>query len=188
MGNGTAGGCIETLSEKEASAFRANKIGYVYQAINLVPDMTIFDNIAFPGYLSGMKKSAVRKRALELMDSMDITGLKNRFPAQVSGGQQQRAAIARAIFNSPEVIFADEPTGSLNQEWGTAILDIFTEMNRQGQSVVMVTHDAKAACRADCLVHVKDGEITGILKLDKYRKENVKVREEEIHLFLSERE
>lgn len=179
---------VNELSEKEASVFRANKIGYVYQAINLVPDMTILENIAFPGYISGVKKSVVRKRALDLMALMDISQLKDRFPAQVSGGQQQRAAIARAIFNSPEVVFADEPTGSLNQEYGSAILDILTEINRQGQSVIMVTHDVKAACRADRLIYFKDGEITGMLELDKYWQENLKARETEIYSYLSGKE
>ena len=178
---------IDRLSEKDMAAFRTNKIGYVYQGINLVPDMTILENIEFPGYILGLKKSDVRKKALDLMDAMGIAELKDRFPSQVSGGQQQRAAIARAIINSPEVVFADEPTGNLSQEYGTAILDILTEMNRKGQSVIMVTHDVKAACRADRLIHFKDGKIIGILELDKYRAENLKSREARIYSYLAEK-
>lgn len=179
---------IDKMSEGEVAEFRAKKLGYVYQSINLIPDMTLFENIAFPGYIIREKKGDIRKRALELMQSMGIGQLKDRFPAQVSGGQQQRAAIARAIINSPEVIFADEPTGSLNQEYGSAILDILTEMNRKGQSIIMVTHDIKAACRADRLIDFKDGEITGVLELDKYRQENIKERENKIYLYLSRKE
>lgn len=179
---------IDALSEKELSGLRANKIGYVYQGINLVPDMTLLENIAFPGYISGAKKSVVKKKALELMRSMDIIQLQDRFPAQVSGGQQQRAAIARALINSPEIVFADEPTGSLNQEYGIAILDLLTQMNRQGQSVVMVTHDIKAACRADRLIHIKDGTIAGIFAFDKYREEDMKTREKQIFSCLSGKE
>ena len=179
---------IDKLSEKSMAAFRANQIGYVYQGINLVPDMTILENIEFPGYILGSKKNDVRQKALDLMAATGIAQLKDRFPSQVSGGQQQRAAIARAIINSPEVVFADEPTGNLSQEFGTAILDILTDMNRQGQSVIMVTHDVKAACRADRLVHFKDGQIVGILQLEKYRSEDLKTREARIYSYLAGKE
>jgi len=178
---------LDKFSEKDISYFRANKIGYVYQSINLVPDMTIYENVALPGYISNENKKTVQERALKLILEMGIHGLEDRFPAQVSGGQQQRAAIARAVINSPDIIFADEPTGSLNQECGTVILDMLTNMNRQGQSIVMVTHDVKAACRADRLIHFEDGEITGILELDKYQRENQKERESEIYSYLTER-
>ncbi|MVO98786.1 ABC transporter ATP-binding protein [Paenibacillus lutrae] len=179
---------IDDYSETDLAHFRAKQIGYVYQSINLVPDLTLFENIAFPGYVAGFSKSEVKGKALSLMKKMGIDGQKNRLPSQVSGGQQQRAAIARALINSPEIIFADEPTGALSQEQGTAILDILTGMNQQGQSVVMVTHDLKAACRADRLIVVKDGRIAGILELDKFREENIDAREKMIYAFVSGKE
>ncbi|CDN44525.1 MULTISPECIES: ABC transporter ATP-binding protein [Paenibacillus] len=159
---------IDHYSEKELSEFRAATIGYVYQGINLVPDLSIRDNIALPGYIAGRKKSAVKAKAAELMQAMEIDGQNSRLPSQTSGGQQQRAAIARALINSPDIIFADEPTGSLNIEQGTAVLDILTRINQAGQSVVMVTHDIKAACRADRLILIRDGKVGGILEFDKY--------------------
>jgi putative ABC transport system ATP-binding protein len=174
---------IDTYSEKKMADFRARKIGFIYQGINLVPDLTFSENIALPGYIAGNKKNEVKKKALSLMEAMQIESLGQRLPAQASGGQQQRAAIARALINSPEVIFADEPTGSLNYDQGVAILDILTEMNRQGQSVVMVTHDIKAACRADRLILIRDGKVEGILEFNKYHPDNEDIQDREKIIF-----
>jgi len=122
------------------------------------------------------------------LNRIGIGAQAERLPSQVSGGQQQRAAIARALINSPEVIFADEPTGALSQEQGAVILDLLTEMNQNAQSIVMVTHDIKAACRADRLVLVKDGTIEGILELGKYSPDEMKARENQIFIFMSGKE
>ncbi len=168
---------IDQYSERQLAEFRSRRIGYIYQSINLVPDLTLFENIALPGYIAGQSKSKVKNAALALMESMEIGEQKNRLPAQTSGGQQQRAAIARALINSPDLIFADEPTGSLNYEHGQAVLDILTNINRQGQSVVMVTHDIKAACRADRLVFIRDGKIVDILEFDKFEHSRLQDRE-----------
>ncbi|MET1174969.1 ABC transporter ATP-binding protein [Paenibacillus amylolyticus] len=168
---------IDAYSERQMSDFRTRRIGYIYQSINLVPDLSIKENIALPGYIAGNKKKDILSRAAELMNAMDIDGQRNRLPSQTSGGQQQRAAIARALINSPDIIFADEPTGSLNMEHGTAVLDILTEIHRKGQSVVMVTHDIKAACRADRLIYIQDGKIGGILEFDTYDEHQIQDRE-----------
>ncbi|MEK3704763.1 ABC transporter ATP-binding protein [Paenibacillus sp. FSL R7-0198] len=168
---------IDAYSEREMSSFRTRRIGYIYQSINLVPDLSIKENIALPGYIAGNKKKDIQYRAAELMSAMDIDGQRNRLPSQTSGGQQQRAAIARALINSPDIIFADEPTGSLNMEHGTAVLDILTAIHRKGQSVVMVTHDIKAACRADRLIYILDGKIGGILEFDTYDEHQIQDRE-----------
>ncbi|MCL6663332.1 MULTISPECIES: ABC transporter ATP-binding protein [Paenibacillus] len=168
---------IDAYSERQMSDFRTRRIGYIYQSINLVPDLSIKENIALPGYIAGNKKKDIQSRAAELMNAMDIDGQRNRLPSQTSGGQQQRAAIARALINSPDIIFADEPTGSLNMEHGTAVLDILTDLNRKGQSVVMVTHDIKAACRADRLIYILDGKIGGILEFDTYDEHQIQDRE-----------
>ncbi|MEO2209674.1 ABC transporter ATP-binding protein [Paenibacillus amylolyticus] len=168
---------IDAYSEREMSNFRTRRIGYIYQSINLVPDLSIKENIALPGYIAGNKKKDILFRVAELMNAMDIDGQRNRLPSQTSGGQQQRAAIARALINSPDIIFADEPTGSLNMEHGTAVLDILTAIHRKGQSVVMVTHDIKAACRADRLIYIQDGKIGGILEFDTYDEHQIQDRE-----------
>lgn len=179
---------IDQYDELKMADFRARKIGYVYQGIHLIPDLTLFENIAFPGYVAGRKKKEVDNKTRELLKSVAIENEANRLPSQVSGGQQQRSAIARAMINSPEVVFADEPTGSLNYEMGETILDIFTQMNRKGQSVVMVTHDIKAACRADRIILIKDGKVNGILELDKYQPSDKKSRENMIFSFISRKE
>lgn len=181
-------GRIDRYTEKELAVFRTRNIGYIYQGINLVPDLSIMDNISLPGYIAGQKKSEVRAAATSLMKEMSIDGQENRLPSQTSGGQQQRAAIARALINSPDIIFADEPTGSLNYEQGTAVLDILTKMNRDGQSIVMVTHDIKAACRADRLIYIRDGKIGGILEFDKYEDLHISDRESMIFAFVTGKE
>ncbi|EPY13700.1 MULTISPECIES: ABC transporter ATP-binding protein [Paenibacillus] len=179
---------IDRFTEQEMADFRARKIGYVYQSINLVPDLTLLENVAFPGYIAGISKSEVNKKAATLLKRVGLSEHQNRLPSQVSGGQQQRAAISRALINSPEIIFADEPTGALSHEQGMGILDIFTQMNEQGQSIVMVTHDIKAACRANRLIVVRDGMIGGILELGSYRSSDMKLRESTIFNFVSEKE
>lgn len=179
---------IDGYNEKQLADFRAKKIGYIYQSINLVPDLTLLENIALPGYVGGYPKKDVKNKAITLMKNMEIEAQNNRLPSQTSGGQQQRAAIARALINSPEVIFADEPTGSLNFDQGVAVLDILTRMNRQGQSVVMVTHDIKAACRADRLIFIRDGKIGGVLQFDKFDYDDTQDRENIIFSYVTGKE
>lgn len=176
---------IDVYSEREMSDFRIHRIGYIYQSINLVPDLSLKENIALPGYIAGTKKSEVQTKTAQLMNAMDIGGQSNRLPSQTSGGQQQRAAIARALINSPDIIFADEPTGSLNYEHGKAVLDILTDINRKGQSVVMVTHDIKAACRADRLIFIQDGKVGGMMEFEKYDEHQIQDRESMVFAFVS---
>lgn len=179
---------IDSYTEQQLADFRTTRIGYIYQSINLVPDLTLFENIALPGYIAGHSKNEVKRNVLSLMKAMEIDGQQDRLPSQTSGGQQQRAAIARALINSPDVIFADEPTGSLNYDQGVAVLDILTNMNREGQSVVMVTHDIKAACRADRLIIIKDGKIADVLEFDKFDRTDVQDRESIIFSYVSGKE
>lgn len=178
---------LNTFSEKELAAFRTQKIGYIYQSSNLVPDLTLFENIALPGYVARTPKRKVKEKADELMRAMSIQDQSHRLPAEVSGGQQQRAAIARALINTPELLFADEPTGSLNYEQGVAVLDILTKMNAQGQSVVMVTHDIKAACRGNRLIFIRDGKVGGMLEFGPYSPDQLQDREALIFSYISER-
>lgn len=177
---------IDKLKEKQLAIFRRKNIGFVFQAINLVPNLTLLENISLPGYLIAKDKKKIHEEAKELMGMMDISQLAERLPSKVSGGQQQRAAIARALINKPHVLFADEPTGSLNSEHGKNVLDVLTRINLLGQSVVMVTHDIKAATRATRLLYLTDGKIDGDLNLGKYTHESYKEREEMIFSFLKD--
>lgn len=178
---------LNQFSAKELARFRANQIGFIYQNSNLVPDLTLFDNIALPGYIANRDKVAVKQRAHELMTSLYLEKEGSRLPSQVSGGQQQRAAIARALINNPDIVFADEPTGSLNYEQGVTVLDILSGMNADGQSIVMVTHDMKAACRSNRLIYIRDGKIGGTLDMGPYAPEQASEREAMIFAYVTGR-
>lgn len=176
---------IDTFTEKQLAAFRSKQIGFIYQNSNLVPDLTLLENVALPGYIAKTAKRKVIKKAEALLQSLGLAELHDRLPSQISGGQQQRTAIARALVNSPEILFADEPTGSLNYDQGVAVLDILTDMNRNGQSIVMITHDIKAACRANRLIIIQDGKIDGILDFEKFDNTDLQEREHIIFSYVS---
>lgn len=178
---------IRDFKEKNMAKFRRNSIGFVFQAMNLVPDLTIFENIAIPGYLVERDKSKVNEKTEELLSLIEMEDMKYRYPSEVSGGQKQRAAIARALINSPKVIFADEPTGALNSSQGQNILSILTDLNIKGQTIVMVTHDLKAAVRADRILFIRDGRIDGDLRLERFSEQKREEREKTIFSYLSEK-
>ena len=123
------------------------------------PHLSLLENVVLPGYLVESDRDKVDQRGMELLDSMGIGHLADRLPAQVSGGEQQRAAIARALINAPRAVLADEPTGALNSAAGQAVLDAFREINRKGQTVLMATHEVKAACIGDRILYMRDGEV-----------------------------
>jgi len=178
---------LNKLKEDELSVFRRDKIGFVFQGINLIPNLSIIENVVLPGYLMEKNKQKVDKKALELLSTVGVEEQCLRLPSQVSGGQQQRCAIARALINSPEILFADEPTGALNSQQGQNILNVFTELNLKGQTIVMVTHDVKAACRADRILFIKDGRIDGDIRLDKYNDDDLIKREKTILDYLTQK-
>lgn len=186
---------IDKMKEKEIAMFRRKNIGFVFQGINLVPNLTLLENITIAGYLLPGNRHEVDEKAKELFKLVDLENEMDRLPSQVSGGQQQRAAIVRSLINSPEILFADEPTGSLNSSQSKNVLDIFTKINSKKQTVVMVTHDIKAATRANRVIFIKDGKINGEMNLTKFTKENatfteekIAQREEEIFAFLKEKD
>lgn len=152
---------IDTLSETELSLLRRSGIGFVFQAINLIPHLTLFENVVLSGYLLDPDRDRVDARARQLLDTMGIGRLADRLPAQASGGEQQRAAIARAMINGPKAILADEPTGALNSAAGSAVLDSFRAINAQGQTIVMATHEIRSACLGDRVVFLRDGRVQG---------------------------
>lgn len=178
---------IHSFNESKMAHFRRRSTGFVFQAINLVPNLSLYENIVVPGYLAEKDKKKVDRKAFELLKMMKIEDLINRLPSQVSGGQKQRTAVARALINSPKVLFADEPTGALNSSQGQNVLDILTDLNNKGQTIVMVTHDIKAASRGDRILFIKDGRIDGDLNLDKYYKTNTEKREKAIFSYLTEK-
>ena len=140
-----AGERVDLMDETELSLLRRGGIGFVFQAILLVPHLTLLENIVVPGYLLEDDRKAVQDRAAELLGSLGIGDLGHRLPAQVSGGEQQRAAIARALINSPRAVLADEPTGALNSSAGNAVLAAFRELNDAGQTILMATHEVRRA-------------------------------------------
>jgi putative ABC transport system ATP-binding protein len=174
------------MNERRWSLLRRNYIGFIHQTYNLIPNLSIQDNIIFPALLNSNKINDIKKKARELMEKLGILEIATSLPSQVSGGEQQRAAIARALVKSPAVIFADEPTGSLNSENGKHILDILTQINNENkQSIIMVTHDIKAATRANRIMYICDGKIKEDIKMIyKYDKKDELKREEEIFQWL----
>lgn len=178
---------ITKCKENEMAATRKDKIGFVFQGINLIPDLTIRENILSPTYKKKMNKLLIDKKIDNLLDQMDLSEHRKKFPSQLSGGQRQRAAICRALINEPDILFADEPTGALNSQAGESVLDIFTKIHEKGQSVVMVTHDLKAAVRGNRIIFLRDGRIDGELRLNDYESSTAKKREAVLYDFLMER-
>lgn len=180
---------IVKMSEKKLAALRHGDFGFVFQQMHLVGNLSLFENIAVPGYLDKKRSAAeTDKRADELLAKMGISDIKTHLPSECSGGEQQRCAIARAVINSPKLLFADEPTGALNKKNTIEVLDLLTELNNSGQSILMVTHDTRAACRASRLLYIEDGNISGELELTEYSSQDMKSREAQVNAWLSSME
>ena len=180
------GSNITAMKERELSKLRCTEFGFVFQQIHLVSNLSIYENITVPAYhAKKYSVSQVRECADKLLEKMNISHIKTHLPSQCSGGEQQRCAIARALINRPAVLFADEPTGALNRKNTTEVLDLLTECNRDGQSILMVTHDMRAALRATRILYIEDGKITGELTLPPYSAENEKSRETQVGAWLT---
>ena len=177
---------IVTMKEKELSKLRQKDFGFIFQQMHLVSNLTLFENIAVAGYLDKeTSANDVKKHTEELLEKMDISHIKTHLPSQVSGGQQQRCAIARAVVTNPKLLFADEPTGALNRKNTNEVLSLLTDLNNAGQSILMVTHDTKAALRATRILYLEDGKIIGELTLPPYNEEEKKSREAQVNAWLS---
>ncbi|WP_417203435.1 ABC transporter ATP-binding protein [Acetoanaerobium sticklandii] len=162
---------VYKLSESELSKFRLNKMGFVFQNSQLLKNLSIFDNIILPGMVAKRESiEVVRARATELMSKMGIEDIKDRDIREVSGGQLQRAAICRAMINSPEILFMDEPTGALNSEAASQVMEILKKLNQEGISIMLVTHDAKMASMAKKVIYIKDGRLAGEIRLSNEEK------------------
>ena len=178
---------LSKLNKNEIADIRKNNIAFIFQGINLLPDLNMFENIAYNGYGKNKSKKEVHKKTDKLLKELGMEESKKKYPSEVSGGQKQRIAIARALINEPQIIFGDEPTGALNSSMGLIVLDMLTELNDKGQSIVMVTHDLKAATRATRLIYLKDGKVDGELLMKNFKKEDIKEREKMVYNFLIER-
>lgn len=147
------------LREKERTQFRKGNLGFVFQSFNLIDEMTVFENVELPLVYMGVKASERKQRVNSILERMNISHRAGHFPQQLSGGQQQRVAIARAVVSSPKLVLADEPTGNLDSKNGQEVMHLLQELNREGTTIIMVTHsqhDAQYASRTICLF---DGQI-----------------------------
>ena len=176
---------ISKYTNDQLAVFRRENCGFVFQSIYLLDNMTVFDNV-MTGALALQKNSPeLVKKTEELLQKVGIgEKLWNKYPNQLSGGECQRVGIVRAIINDPKILFADEPTGSLNSASSRDVLDIFTEINNNGQSIVMVTHDLKTALRGDRIIYLRDGAVIGEHEMPKYGTDDVKNRLESLQAFL----
>ncbi len=153
------GKSLTAIREKEISAFRREHLGFVFQDFNLLDTFSIQDNIFLPLVLSGKNYKEMRGRLLPIAKQLGIEEILSKYPYEVSGGQKQRAAVARALITKPELILADEPTGALDSRSSDSLLRLFGEINQSGQTILMVTHSTKAASSARRVLFIKDGEV-----------------------------
>ncbi|MBS5522137.1 MAG: ABC transporter ATP-binding protein [Clostridiales bacterium] len=153
------GKSIVKIREKEISAFRRDNLGFVFQDFNLLDTFSLKDNIFLPLVLSRTPYAQMEQRLAPIAARLEITELLAKYPYEVSGGQKQRAAVARALITNPALVLADEPTGALDSRASDSLLNLFEDINETGQTILMVTHSTKAACHAKRVLFIKDGEV-----------------------------
>jgi len=179
---------ISTLNKKEMSKIRLTEMGFIFQQMYMMKKLCIFDNIVLPAYQSGTPRSEANKRAETLMRRLDIIETAEHEVNEVSGGQLQRACLCRALINEPKVIFADEPTGALNSKAAADVMRELTAANRDGTSIMMVTHSVKVAAMSDKVLYLMDGDIQGEIELGKLTDESeLSGRERRLSSWLMER-
>jgi putative ABC transport system ATP-binding protein len=159
---------ISSLREQDRTAFRLNTLGYVFQNYALVPDLTAEENVMLPLLMRGYSGAKARESARTAIDGVGLEGKYKNLPAELSGGEQQRVSIARAVAGKPKILFADEPTANLDTVSGTQVIELITKLNREeGQTVVMVTHEREYALGCDRIINMEDGLVTKIEQLRK---------------------
>jgi putative ABC transport system ATP-binding protein len=151
---------ISKLNDKERSAVRNQKIGFIFQSFNLIPELDIFDNVDVPLRYRGFNAAERKRRIEKCLEMVGLTSRMKHHPAQLSGGQQQRVAIARALAGEPRFLLADEPTGNLDTNMAESVLDLLTEINESGTTIIMVTHELTLADRAKRNIFVRDGQVS----------------------------
>jgi putative ABC transport system ATP-binding protein len=150
---------IHAMSDGDRTEHRAKRMGFVFQSFNLIPVFTAVENVELPLLLVGVRAAVARERATTMLERVGLADRMRHRPTELSGGEQQRVAVARALVGEPAIVWADEPTGNLDSEMAAAVLDLLCEVNAGGQTIVMVTHDADIAVAAERLVRVQDGHI-----------------------------
>lgn len=181
-----AGEVITQYSNDQLAVFRRKHCGFVFQQVFLMDSMSVLDNVLACGLLVSKNKKALTDRAKQLLRQVGLEEEAwDKFPSQLSGGEAQRAGIVRALINEPEIVFADEPTGALNSASSRAVLDLLTEVNENGQSIIMVTHDLKSARRGSRILYLRDGVICGECKLGRYVSGD-RERHDKLNRFLQE--
>lgn len=150
---------LSKIKDKQLSAFRRENLGFVFQDFNLLDTFSLRDNIFLPLVLSGVKYEAMKYRLRPIAERLGIMDILDKYPYEVSGGQKQRTAVARAIITEPKLILADEPTGALDSRSADSLLKVFAALNKSGQTILMVTHSSRAASRAGRVMFIKDGEV-----------------------------
>jgi len=150
---------VSNKSEKERTQYRKGNIGFIFQSFNLIDELNVFENVELPLLYMGISTSERKKKVNEVLERMNIAHRGKHFPQQLSGGQQQRVAIARAVITNPKLILADEPTGNLDSSNGTEVMELLSELNTAGATIVMVTHSVSDATYAHRVIHLFDGKI-----------------------------
>ena len=152
---------VANLKERERTKFRKGNLGFVFQSFNLIDELNVFENVELPLKYLNIGAAERKQRATEILKRMNISHRSHHFPQQLSGGQQQRVAIARAVVSNPKLVLADEPTGNLDSKNGKEVMDLLTELNSEGTTIVMVTHSQKDASVAQRIINLFDGRIVG---------------------------
>jgi putative ABC transport system ATP-binding protein len=150
---------VSGLSDSERSRLRNEKIGFIFQSFNLIPELDIFDNVDVPLRYRGFDAAERRKRIDRVLDIVGLASRNKHLPSQLSGGQQQRVAIARALAGEPRFLLADEPTGNLDSNMADSVMELLSDINEQGTTIIMVTHEPSLAARAHREIHVRDGQV-----------------------------
>ncbi len=178
---------ISRLNNDQLAVFRRQNCGFVFQSIYLLDNMSVFDNIMTGALVVQKNSPELVNRVKELLNKVGIAeDMWKKYPNQLSGGECQRVGIVRAVVNDPKILFADEPTGALNSSSGRDVLDVFTDLHKRGQSIVMVTHDIKTALRGSRVIYLRDGGVVGEHKMQDYDTDDLSGRRESLQNFLNE--
>ena len=176
---------ITALKKNSLSQFRREELGFIFQDFNLLDTLTAYENIALALTIQKKKPSEIKQQVMSVAEKLDIVDVLQKYPYQMSGGQKQRVASARALVTNPSLILADEPTGALNQANTREVLGLLTDLNREGQSILMVTHDLRAAARGNRVLYLEDGKVCDELALEPYNEMEEKQRERDVSQWLS---
>ena len=156
---------VNKLDDDELASIRNKEIGFVFQSFHILAKNSALNNVMLPMKYAGVKESEAEKRAIDVLDKVGLSDRTSHAPSELSGGQQQRVAIARALVNNPSIIFADEPTGNLDSQTGDDVMNLFKELNSQGQTIILITHEEDVARQSKRIINIRDGLIESDLKI-----------------------